>query len=100
MRSREVSIPESTASLNELVEMNKEHPERIKAMIPRFVDYAVWRQEDKGEGHLEVALFPRPFVKAQDVTLKTTLSDLVARRGPAWECGKVSRCFVGDSHLG
>lgn len=90
-----------TVSLfNELVELNREHPERIKAMLPRFVDYAVWRQNDQGEGHLEVALFPRPFVKAQDVTLKTMLSDLVARRAPQGERGKVSRCFVGDSQMG
>lgn len=85
---------------NELIELNQEHPERIKAMLPRFVDYAVWRQNEKGEGNLEVALFPRPFVKAQDVTLKTMLSDLVARRAPQGERGKVGRCFVGDSHLG
>ena len=69
-------------------------------MLPRFVDYAVWRQNDKGEGHLEVALFPRPSVKAQDVTLKTMLSDLIARRGPEGERGKLGRCFVGDSQLG
>jgi site-specific DNA recombinase len=85
---------------NELIDLNNDHPERIKAMIPRFVDYAVWREDETGEGSLEVALFPRPIVKAQDVTLKTMLSDLVARGGLQEKRGKVSRCFVGDSQLG
>ncbi len=85
---------------NELIDLNKDHPERIKAMLPRFVDYAVWREDETGEGNLEVALFPRPIVKAQDITLKTMLSDLVARGGPEGKRGKVSRCFVGDSQLG
>jgi site-specific DNA recombinase len=85
---------------NELIDLNKDHPERIKAMLPRFVDYAVWREDETGEGNLEVALFPRPIVKAQDITLKTMLSDLVARGGLEGKRGKVSRCFVGDSQMG
>ncbi len=55
-------------------------------MLSRFIDYAVWREE-KGEGTLEVALFPRPFVKADDVTLKTMLQDLITQRGKAQERG-------------
>lgn len=85
---------------NELIDLNKDHPERIKAMLPRFVDYAVWRESENGEGSLEVALFPRPIVKAQDVTLKTMLSDLVERGLPQGKRGKGSRCFVGDSQMG
>jgi site-specific DNA recombinase len=85
---------------NELIDLNKDHPERIKAMLPRFVDYAVWREDETGEGNLEVALFPRPIVKAQDITLKTMLSDLVARGVSQGKRGKVSRCFVSDYQLG
>jgi hypothetical protein len=80
----------------ELIELNQDRPERIKAMLPRFVDYAVWRENERGEGSLEVALFPRPIVKAQDVTLQTMLSDLVARGLRPGTRGSVSRCFVGD----
>jgi hypothetical protein len=64
------------------------------------VDYAVWRENETGEGNLEVALFPRPIVKAQDITLKTMLSDLVARGVSQEKRGKGSRCFVSDSHMG
>jgi len=71
---------------NQLIELNQNHPERIKAMLPRFMDYAVWRAE-KGEGTLEIALFPRPLVTSKDVTLKTMLSDLVTQRGKAGERG-------------
>jgi site-specific DNA recombinase len=85
---------------NELIDLNKDHPERIKAMLPRFVDYAVWRENENGEGSLEVALFPRPIVKAQDITLKTMLSDLVARGVSQGKRGKGSRCFVSDYQLG
>jgi len=85
---------------NELIDLNKAHPERIKAMLPRFVDYAVWRENETGEGSLEVALFPRPIVKTEDVTLKTMLSDLISRGGLQEKRGKGSRCFVGDSQMG
>ena len=71
---------------NQLIELNQNHPERIKAMLPRFMNYAVWRAE-KGVGTLEVALFPRPLVTSKDVTLKTMLSDLVTQRGKAGERG-------------
>ncbi|MBI4566275.1 MAG: recombinase family protein [Planctomycetes bacterium] len=70
----------------ELVELNEEHPERIRAMLPRFIDYVVWRQ-DKGQGTLEVALFPTPFVKPKDVTLRKMLSELLERRGMPVACG-------------
>ena len=63
------------------------------------MNYAVWRAE-KGVGTLEVALFPRPLVTSKDVTLKTMLSDLVARGVSQGNRGKVSRCFVSDSHMG
>lgn len=84
----------------ELIDLNKDHPERIKAMLPRFIDYAVWREDETGEGSLEVALFPRPIVKAEDITLKTMLSDLVARGASEGKRGNGSRCFVSDSQMG
>ncbi|MBI4230955.1 MAG: recombinase family protein [Planctomycetes bacterium] len=38
-------------------------PERVKDLLPRFIDYVVWRKAPKSrkKGHLEVALFERPF---------------------------------------
>ncbi len=70
----------------DLLELNRQHPERIKALLPRFIDFAVWR-EVKGEGTLEVSLFPKPFVTARDVTLKAMLSELLKRGERAEACG-------------
>jgi site-specific DNA recombinase len=51
----------------ELVEKNEDHPETLKALLPRFIDYVVWHGGEKGEGHLEVALFTRPVDIAADL---------------------------------
>ena len=58
---------QTLAVFNDLVTNSEEHPERIKALIPRFVDYVVFHEEAKGEGQLEVALFPTPVAMAPDV---------------------------------
>lgn len=44
----------------ELIELNQDHSEQVKAMLPRFVDYAVWREEE-GERSLEIAPFPKSY---------------------------------------
>ncbi len=59
---------------NELVTENTENPQAIKALLPRFLDYVGFYAEEKGEGKLEVALFPDPV---------TTSSDLVWTGDPA-----------------
>lgn len=43
---------------NNLIEKNEGKPERIKALVPRFIDYVVWHDGEKGEAKLEAALFP------------------------------------------
>ncbi|HVR83186.1 MAG TPA: recombinase family protein, partial [Planctomycetota bacterium] len=50
----------------DLVEQNQENPEALKALLPRFIDYVVWHGGEKGEGQLEVALFPQPLATASD----------------------------------
>ena len=48
---------------NEIFLLNQNHPERIKAILPRFVNYVVCHIADKkkGIGRLDVGLFGRPF---------------------------------------
>ena len=77
----------------ELVDLNESHPERIKAMLPRFMDYVVWREEN-GAGTLEVALFPRPFLAPEDSTLKMMLKDLIGRH-EAEACGSAMSLVRG-----
>jgi hypothetical protein len=50
-----------------MVTENAENREAIKALLPRFVDYVGFYAEEKGEGKLEVALFPDPVLKSSDV---------------------------------
>jgi DNA invertase Pin-like site-specific DNA recombinase len=82
----------------ELVDLNEDHPERIKAMLPRFMDYVVWREEN-GAGTLEVALFPRLFLAPEDSTLKMMLKDLIVRHeGEA--CGSAMPLVRGRVSIG
>ena len=69
-----------------LVEKSAKHPERIKMLIPRFVDYVVWHSDSKGEGRLEVALFPDPVALAQEIQVGGDPHPPV-------------RCFVGGSQM-
>ena len=48
----------SLAVFDGFVRENAGEPERIKAVITRFVDYVVWHPGEKGEGQLEVSIFP------------------------------------------
>ena len=51
---------QTLATFNDLIKASEGHPERIKSLIPRFVEYVVLHGQPKGEGQLEVALFPKP----------------------------------------
>ncbi len=82
----------------ELIDLNQDHPERIKTMLPRFIDYVVWREEN-GEGTLEVALFPRLFLSPEDATLKTMLSEVV-KRSAEEACGSAEPLFHGRVSFG
>lgn len=83
----------------ELIDLNQDYPERIKTMLPRFVDYVVWREEN-GEGVLEVALFPRLFLTAEDTTLKAMLTEVVKREGSPGTCGSGEPLFHGSVTFG
>lgn len=70
----------------ELVEKNEDHPEALKALLPRFIDYVVWHGGEKGEGQLEVALFPNPVAKAADLDFTDSPEGTI-------------RCFAGESQM-
>jgi site-specific DNA recombinase len=55
------------AQFQELVTENAEKPDRLKALLPRFLDYVVFHADGKGEGRLEVALFPEPVASAPEI---------------------------------
>ena len=63
-------------------------------MLPRFVDCGAWR-EDNGKGVLEVALFPKLFLTAENTTMRATLSEVVKRDGPPGACGSGEPLFHG-----
>lgn len=58
----------SLTSFHDLVEESAANPERIKLLLPRFVDYVVWHGGEKGEGRLEVALFQEPLAEPVPAT--------------------------------
>lgn len=58
---------QTLSRFQDLVQKNRETPDRIKSLIPRFVDYVVWRGDENGRGQIEVALFPNPVDLAPDV---------------------------------
>lgn len=49
---------------NDLFQLNQDKPERIRAILPRFVNFVVCHTFDKkrGIGRLDVGLFGRPFM--------------------------------------
>ena len=81
----------------QLIDLNQGHPERIKAMLPRFIDYVVWREEN-GAGTLEVALFPQLFLNSEDTTLKAMLVELVERQEGG--CGSAMSLVRGRVSIG
>ena len=88
-RSQVIVVQDQARTLSTfqgLVDKSARHPERIKALLPRFVDYVVWHSEAKGEGRLEVALFPDPIALAPEV-------EVGGNQHPP------TRCFVGGSQM-
>ena len=88
-RTQEIAVEDQVRSLalfDELVREHDESPERIKSLIARFVDYVVWHAGAKGEGQLEVALFPQPVALAPDVIDFDTAH-------------AEGHCFVGGSQM-
>lgn len=56
---------------NDLFLLNQDEPERIKAILPRFVNYIVCHITDKkkGIGRLDVGLFGKPFVNGKNAEI-------------------------------
>ncbi len=77
----------SLAFFDQFVRETADEPERIKQGITRFVDYVVWHAGEKGEGQLEVSIFPHPVVQPPDVIEFDS-----AVNGPG-------RCFVRGSEM-
>lgn len=57
----------------QLIDLNRDHPERIKAMLPRFIDYVVWTEEN-GAGTSIWPSSPRLFLSSEDTPLKAMLA--------------------------
>ena len=69
-QSVEICVKDMVKSLNlfgDLVKQNADKPDRIKALLPRFVDYVVWYTEEKGRGSMEVAVISDVVRFAPDV---------------------------------
>ncbi len=69
-KTEEVAAAEQIKTLahfQEIVSTNSEKPDRLKALLPRFVDYVVWHADGRGEGRIEVALFPEPVASTSDL---------------------------------
>ena len=59
---------ETLALFDDSVRLYEERPERIKAIIPKFVNFVVWHpaNEETGEGRVDVSLFGLPFLGEGD----------------------------------
>jgi len=70
---------------NEIFTLNQNHPERIKAILPRFVNYVVCHMADKkkGIGRLDLGLFGRPFANGENGEIWNDCLEEIAK-----QCGK------------
>jgi membrane-bound lytic murein transglycosylase len=96
-QNQEIAAKDQVQTLtvfNDFVTKSEEHPERIKALLPRFVDYVVFHEEAKGEGQLEVALFPNPVENAPDLVFE----DGVNGSGPRFAGGSALYQKRGQRH--
>ena len=93
---------------DDLYQLNRDHPERIKAILPRFVCYIVCHFTDKkkGIGRLDVGLFGRPFSGAPNAEIwNEALQELAercnqsSRKYPARVATSLGPCCVGDCVL-
>ncbi len=64
---------DALAQFHQLVATCEEAPDRIKLLLPRFVDYVVWHHAGGGEGRIEVALFQEPVASSADLALTGTV---------------------------
>lgn len=77
---------QTLALFHDLVKANEDRPDAIKALLPRFIDYVVWHFAEKGEGRLEVSLFPQPVALAADLNF-------------TGEQNGSGRCFAPESQM-
>lgn len=64
---------------NDIFELNKNRPERIKSLLPRFVNYVACHITDKkkGVGRLDISFFGKPFVNGDNAEIwNETLKEL------------------------
>jgi len=56
---------------NDLFELNQNKPDRIKSLLPRFVNYVVCHVTDKkkGVGRIDLSLFGKPFVSGDNAEI-------------------------------
>ncbi len=83
-RTQTIAVDDQVQTLalfDDLMRRNKSQPERLKALLPRFVDYVLWNPEENGEGKIEVALFPHPVGLAPDVTVPVGPDGVLFRPG-------------------
>ena len=76
------------AMFGNLVKLHEGNPERIKAIIPKFVNYVVWHKgnEETGEGRMDVLLYGRPFANVDDAGFwREAMAELSARQQEAEE---------------
>ena len=59
---------------DQLVKQNADRADRLKSLLSRFIEYAVWHTKDKGEGDIEVGLFPTPVALAPDAEVTGPLN--------------------------
>lgn len=52
---------------NTFLQHEKMTAERIKCIIPKFIDYIVWHEGENGEGKIEIALFSQPFATTEEM---------------------------------
>ena len=70
-QTQEIAVQDQIQTLalfDRLVRENEDKPDRLKNLLPRFIDYVVWHSREKGEGEIEVALFPNVVALAPEVT--------------------------------
>ncbi len=70
-QTQEIAVQDQVRTLglfDRLLRVNEGQPERLKSLLPRFVNYVLWHARGKGEGEIEVGLFPNPVTLAPELT--------------------------------